>query len=180
MELWKHHDCVTEFSFRFTATLFIHSYKYSFIHECSYWTYGPSSASFTFRALNLWLQHPLANVVSSGGNTAWSMATFSFFYLFFSFTLMCLCVVFIYCYCYFTAHAHAASSLSGWAELPTLPCSSWAGGCFPHFWTNSLTISSDTAPFSLPLPPSGALIVHFLSKNKYPYFFLCFGLHIFF
>ena len=101
------------------ASLFIHSYIYSFIHDCSYWTYGPRSASFTFRALNLWLYHPLANVVSSGGNTAWSMATFSLFYLFFSFTLMCLRVVFIY-RSYFIAHAHTASSLSGWAVLPAL------------------------------------------------------------
>lgn len=159
--------------------LFIHTYIYSFIHECSYWTYGPRSASFTFRALNLWLYHSLANVVSSGGNTAWSMATFSLFYLFFSFTLRCLCVVFIYC-SYFIAHALTASSLSGWAVLPALPRSSWVGGHFPHFWTNSVTISSDTVPFSLPFPPSGALIVHFLSKYKNPYFFLCFGLHIFF
>lgn len=103
---------------------------------------------------------------------------FHFFYLFFSFTLMCLCVVFIYCSSYFIAHAHTASSLS-WAVLPALPCSSWAGGRgrFSHFWTNSLHPS----PFlSLLLPPSGALIVHFLSKYKNSYFFLCFGLHIFF
>lgn len=105
---------------------------------------------------------------------------FHFFYLFFSFTLMCLCVVFIYCSSYFIAHAHTASSLSGWAVLPALPCSFWAGSRFPHFWTNSVIISSDTAPFFLPLPPSGALIVYFLSKYKNPYFFLCFGLHIFF
>lgn len=129
------------------ASLFIHSYIYSFIHECSYWTYGPRSASFTFRALNLWLYHPLANVVSSGGNTSWSMATFSFFYLFFSFTLMCLCVVFIYCSYFLLMRTQQAPFLG---ELCCLPCPA-----LPErvaiFLTNSVTISSDTAPFSFPL-----------------------------
>jgi hypothetical protein len=58
----------------------------------------PQSASFTFSALNLWLHHPLAHVVSFGGSTVWLMVAFLIFYLFYSFTLnACLCGFHLYC-----------------------------------------------------------------------------------
>lgn len=100
----------------------MHSFVPSFIHGCSYWTRGPRSDSFTFRILNLWLHHPLADVVSFGGNTAWSMAAFWFFYLFSSFALTCLSVVFTYTallICLSHMHGQQAPAL---CELFGQPC----------------------------------------------------------
>lgn len=104
----------------FPTSLFIHSYIYSFIHECSYWTYGPRSASFTFRALNLWLHHPLANVVSSGGNTAWSMDTFSFFlFVLQLYTYVSLCGFHLLLFLFYCSCAH--SKLPFWVSCAACP-----------------------------------------------------------
>lgn len=117
----------------------MHSFIPSFIHGCSYWTHGPRSDSFTFRVLNLWLHHPLADVVSFGGNTAWSMAAFWFFYLFSSFALTCLSVVFTYTallICLSHMHGQQAPALCELFGRPVLLFLSRWLRFPPHFWTD--------------------------------------------